>query len=365
VTLDSAFQLAWAQLARTYTSLYANAMPTAELASAAAAALERARRLGPTRLETYLAQGSYERSVLKDDAKALATYKAGLKLAPNSVTLLGGVSNMELSGGNFDAALTLSERAAALDPRSLAAARRLAGLLLILRRYPEAEIAQRRAESLAPTDMTLIHQGAQLALAQGDRARAERIARTPPAGVDPVEQAYYFARYEETGWLLDDGQQRRVLELRPDFYEGDRGNWGLVNAQLYTWRGQPALARAYADTARIGYEKAIREAPDEAQQHALLGVSLAFLGRRDEAVRQAERAVELVPIAKDAYIGPYLQLQLARVHMMVGSKDRAVELLKPLVEVPNNLSKAWLRVDPTFDPLRSHPGFQALVGGTT
>jgi hypothetical protein len=51
--------------------------------------------------------------------------------------------------------------------------------------------------------------------------------------------------------------------------------------------------------------------------------------------------------------------------MMVGSKDKAVELLAPLVEVPNNLSKAWLRVDPTFDPLRKLPAFQALVAGTT
>ena len=51
---------------------------------------------------------------------------------------------------------------------------------------------------------------------------------------------------------------------------------------------------------------------------------------------------------------------------MVGSKDRAVELLKPLVKVPNNLSKAWLRVDPTFDPLRKLPAFQALLQeGTT
>jgi hypothetical protein len=51
--------------------------------------------------------------------------------------------------------------------------------------------------------------------------------------------------------------------------------------------------------------------------------------------------------------------------MMVGSKDKAVELLKPLVEVPNNLSKAWLRVDPTFDPLRSNPDSRPLVAGTT
>ena len=69
--------------------------------------------------------------------------------------------------------------------------------------------------------------------------------------------------------------------------------------------------------------------------------------------------------SRDAYIGPYVQLLLARVHMMAGNNDKAVELLTPLVDMPNNLSRAWLRVDPTFDPLRSHPGFQALVAGTT
>ena len=94
-------------------------------------------------------------------------------------------------------------------------------------------------------------------------------------------------------------------------------------------------------------------------------MSLAFLGRRDQAIRAAERGVELLPVEKDAKSGVYFQLQLARVHMMVGSKDRAVELLTPLVEVPGYLSRAWLRVDPTFDPLRSHPGFQALVGGAS
>jgi hypothetical protein len=53
------------------------------------------------------------------------------------------------------------------------------------------------------------------------------------------------------------------------------------------------------------------------------------------------------------------------VHMMAGNHDKAVELLAPLVDVPNNLSRAWLRVDPTFDPLRKHPGFQRLVAGTS
>ena len=364
VELDSSFVLAWARLSLAYSTQYANVAPTAELASNAAAATERARRLGPSHPESYLAQGTYERLVLKDDSRALTTLKAGLKRAPSNMAVIGAMSSLERNAGNWEAGLTLVGRAAALDPRSFTIANRLALFLFYLRRYPEAEIAQRRAESLAPTSLSTIHQGAMLALAQGDRARAERIARTPPPGVDPMELAYHFARFEELGWLLDDGQQRRVLELDADFYEGDRGNWGLVNAQLYAMRGQPALSRAYADSAQLAQEKSIRVAPDDAQQHGLRGLSLAFLGRREEAIREAERAVELLPIEKDAYFGPYAQLLLARVHMMVGSKDKAVELLKPLVEVPNNLSKAWLRLDPTYAPLRSHPGFQALVGGT-
>jgi serine/threonine-protein kinase len=362
VELDSSFVLAWARLSQAYSTQYANAAPTAELASNAAVATERARRLGPSHPESYVAQGTYERLVLKDVSGALTTLKAGLKLAPSNVAMIGAMSSIERNAGNWEAGLTLVERAAALDPRSFSMANRLALFLFYLRRYSEAEIAQRRAESLAPTSLSTIHQGAMLALAQGDRARAERIARTPPPGVDPMELAYHFARFEELGWLLDDGQQRRVLELDADFYEGDRNSWGLVNAQLYAMRGQPALSRAYADSAQLAYEKSIREEPNDGQLHALRGMSLAFLGRREDALREAQRAVELLPIEKDAYFGPYLQLHLARVHMMVGSKDKAVELLKPLVEVPNNLSKAWLRVDPTFDPLRSHPRFQALVG---
>ena len=365
VELDSSFLPAWARLAQLYSTQYANAAATAELASNAAAATEKARRLGPSHPESYLAQGTYERLVLKDDSRALTTYNAGLTLAPSNVAMIGAMSSIERNAGNWDAGLALVQRAAALDPRSPSIANRVALFLFYLRRYPEAEIAQRRAESLAPTSLSIIHQGAMLALAQGDRVRAERIARTPAPGVDPMDLGYHFARFEELGWLLNDGQRHKVLELDADFYEGDRGNWGLVNAQLHAMLGQPGLSRAYADSAQFAYEKSIRASPNDGQLHALRGLSLAFLGRREDAIREAERAVELVPIEKDAYFGPYLQFLLARVHMMVGSKDKAVELLEPLVELPNNLSRAWLRVDPTFDPLRNHPRFQALVGGTS
>ena len=92
VALDSSFQPAWARLSQAYSASYANLAPTAELATQAAAAAERARRLGPSRPESYLAQGNDERFVLKDNVRALATLRAGLKLAPSNVTMIGAMA---------------------------------------------------------------------------------------------------------------------------------------------------------------------------------------------------------------------------------------------------------------------------------
>jgi serine/threonine-protein kinase len=365
VALDSTFVPAWAELSRAASGLYANRAPTPELAEQARHAAERARRLGPTRPEGFLALGLYYRSVPRDLRQALAAFQAGLKLAPSNVELIVAAGAMEQTAGNWEGALAQFERGAALDPRSPDAARRHALATFNLRRYAEAEAAQARAVALAPTNLTIIHQGAMLALAQGDLARAQRIAREVRPGVDPAEQAVQFARFEELAWLLSDAQQRQLLTLPPSAFEGDRSNWSLVRTQLHALRGETALARAYADSARLAYEETIRTASDDAQQYALLGLALAFLGREDDAIRAGERGVELLPISRDAYFGPYIQLLLARVHMMAGNHDKAVELLAPLVDVPNNLSRAWLRVDPTFDPLRKHPGFQRLVAGTS
>jgi serine/threonine-protein kinase len=365
VALDSTFVPAWAELSRVASFLYINRAPTPALAEQARHAAERARRLGPTRPEGFLALGFYYRSVPKDLRQGLAAFQAGLKLAPSNVELIVAAGAIEQTLGNWEGALAQFERGAALDPRSPNAARRHALALFNLRRYAEAEAAQARAVALAPTDLTIIHQGAMLALAQGDLARAQRIAREVPPGVDPAEQAVQFARYEELAWLLSDAQQRQLLTLPPSAFEGDRANWSLVRTQLHALRGETALARAYADSARLAYQETIRTAPDDAQQYGLLGLALAFQGRKDDAIRAGEHGVELLPISRDAYIGPYIQLLLARVHMMAGNHDKAVELLAPLVDVPNNLSRAWLRVDPTFDPLRKHPGFQRLVEGTS
>jgi tetratricopeptide (TPR) repeat protein len=91
---------------------------------------------------------------------------------------------------------------------------------------------------------------------------------------------------------------------------------------------------------------------------------LAYLGRKAEAETMGEKGLAMHPIAKDAYSGAYLQHQLVRIYILTGSYDKALDRLEELLRIPYYLSPGWLRVHPTFDPLRKHPRFQKLVEGT-
>jgi serine/threonine-protein kinase len=108
-------------------------------------------------------------------------------------------------------------------------------------------------------------------------------------------------------------------------------------------------------------EAQLRVEPDDAQRHELYGICLAFLGRRNEAVREGQRAVALLPVAKDANLGAYLQHQLVRIYLLVGEPENALDQLEPLLEMPYYLSPGWLEIDPAFDPLQGNPRFQRLV----
>jgi serine/threonine-protein kinase len=363
IAQDSAFVPAWCQLARVYAVLYRASVPTPELAEQARQAAERARRLAPDRAESFLALGDYQADVQKDDRRAYATYESALKLTPDNPELLAAMGQREQALGRWESSAARLARAAALDPRSVNAARRHAFSLMMLHRYPEAEAAQARALGIAPADLTLVQQGALLAMMQGDLQRARRIAAAPPAGVDPAEHIAYFATYEEMAFLLSDEQLRRLVALSPAPFGGDRGAWGLSLAQGFRLLGDQPRSRAYADSARIAFEKQLSDAPGEPQLTVLLGHALALMGRKAEAVGAGERAMRALPSSQDAYLGPYIQHQLARIHMLNGESEQALDQLEPLLGMPYTLNRAWLRVDPTYEPLRKSPRFARLLAG--
>ena len=361
VALDSAFVPAWAELARAHASLYFNGTPTPAEAEAEHHAAERAQALGPDRPEGPLALGEYYRSVALDNPRALAASEAGLKLAPNNVDLLGNAAMAEQALGRWDAALQHLAKAGALDPRSANTARRTGATLLWLRRYAEAQSTLDRGLALAPTNLQIIELKAMVALAQGDLTGARAVMRSALTTVEPTRLIAFFGYYWDLYWVLDDTQQQQLLALPPSAFDNDRATWAMIRAEIDRLHEHPAEARVYADTARLAFDEQLRAAPEDGQRHAFRGLALAYLGRKEEAIAEGERAVALWPISRDAYQGAYIQHQLVRIYLLVGEPEKALDQLEPLLKMPYYLSAGWLRIDPTFAPLKGNPRFEKLV----
>jgi TolB-like protein/Flp pilus assembly protein TadD len=363
VALDSGFALAWTQLSRAHSSKYNGGTPTAADAEGARAGAERALALHPDLAEGHLALADYYNFVRRDWARASAEYAAGRKIAPGNADLLKGTGLVARSQGHWDEGLAALQQALTLDPRSLSIARRLNYTLVWLRRYPEALAATDRSLALDPQDPAFHQAKIMVFLAEGDLPKARAALDVAQREIESTRLAAFMADYWDLFWVLDEPQQRLVLRLPPGPFGDDRLVWGLALAGTAALRGDTARARAYADSARLAGEAQVREAPDDGGRHVLLGTALAYLGRRPEAIREGERAVALRSLSNDAYLGAYIQHQLARIYLLVGEPEKALDQLEPLLKIPYYLSPGWLRIDPTFAPLKGNPRFEKLVAG--
>ncbi len=364
VALDSGFAQAWAQLSRVLSYAYYIGNPVAADAERARVSADRALALAPNRPEGRLAQGDYLRYVKQDHRQAQEQYAEGQHLAPNNADLLTGGALAQEGLGRWEQALEDLRKAIALDPRSTNTARRLAFTLLWLRRYPQADAAYDRALALGPTNLQALEGKAMVQLAQGNLDGARAVLRSVPQEVEPTALVAYVSTYWDLFWVLEPEQRDLLLRLTPAAFDDDRATWAIVLAQSYHLRGDATRTRKYADSAFAGFEDRLRSAPNDPQSHAFLGLALAYSGRRNEAVREGEKAVAMSPIAQDGYNGPYYQHLLARIYIVVGDQEKALNALEPLLKIPYFLSPAWLKIDPAFDPLRKNQRFENLVNSS-
>jgi TolB-like protein/Tfp pilus assembly protein PilF len=363
VALDSSFAQAWAQLSRVLSYAYYVGNPTAADAQRARLAADRVMALAPNRAEGHLALGDYYRYVRRDHRSAQEQYTEGQRVAPNNADLLTGAALAEEGLSHWDSALEKLQKSVLVDPRSTNTARRLAFTQLWLRRYPEAAAAYDRALALSPTNLQALEGKSMVRLAQGDLAGARLALAAALKQVEPTALVAYFSNYWDLFWLLEPEQQALLLRLTPAAFDDNRAAWSIVLTQTYHLRGDRLRSRAYADTARAAFEERLKAVPDDPQAHVILGLALAYMGRKSEAIREGEKAVAMVPIARDGYNGPYYQHQLVRIYVLAGEPEKALDRLEPLLKIPYFLSPGWFRVDPTFDPLRKNPRFQKLVEG--
>ncbi len=362
VALDEGFVEAWARLSRASSLLYVNSTPTPAGSQRALAAAEKALALGPERPEGHQALGDYYRLVVKDSARALPEMERARRLSPGSADYAESVAATEQFLGRWEASLGRLKEAQRLDPRSVRTLRSLGFAALRLHRTSEARKAFDRGLALAPANLALLHRMAMTYLLEGDLAGARAVLKAAPKEVEPTALVAYVALVADLVWVLDEAQRDLLVRLTPSGFDDDRGVWALCLTQAYALKRDEPSVRKYAEIARAAFEEQGRAAPQDAQLHASLGLSLAYLGRKVEAIHEAEKAMELLPISRDAYVGPYIQHQLVRVYILAGENEKALDKLEPLLKIPYSLTPGWLKIDPNFDALRQSPRFQKLSG---
>ena len=361
VALDPSFAQAWARVSIANSVLYVNSAPTPQFAERAKQAAEKAMALAPNRPEGYMAFGNYELNVPGEPGRALEQYAKARKLAPTNAEALTMTARAEQAAGHWESVVEHFQQAERLDPRSVITLRRLGQALHNLRRYPEARAALDRGLALVPSSLDLLQYKAMTFLGEGDLAGARAVLKAAPKEVETTALVAYVSQYWDLVWVLDEGQRELLLRLTPSAFDDDRGAWGICLAQAYALMGDAANVRSHAEVERKEYEEQLRATPNDAQRHALVGLALAYLGRKEDAIREGQRAAELAPVTKDAYTGAYIQHVLVRIYILVGEPEKALDHLQALLKVPYILSPAWLKIDPNFDPIRNNPRFQKLV----
>jgi serine/threonine protein kinase/Flp pilus assembly protein TadD len=365
VALDTAYAPAWAKLSQAATLLSIVSVPIPAMAERGRVAGERALALAPERPEGHLALGDYYRRIRHDYARALDEYAQAERQSPSNAEMFRATGQAEQALGRWKSAVQHVQQAQTLDPRSAITASVLTPALNWMRRYPEAAQAADRWIALAPTSLTALENKVMIRLSQGDLTGATALIETPPRDIPLTRLVAYLATFYDLFWVLTSEQQALLLRLAPSEFDDDRGSWGLALASASALRGDQKRTHTYADSARIAFEEQLRAAPEDAQLHVLLGTALAYLGRKAEAIREGEKGLGFLPIEKDAVTAPYIQHQLARIYILLGEPEKALDQLEPLLKIPYYLSPGWLKVDPTFDPLRKNLRFQKLVAGTS
>jgi TolB-like protein/Tfp pilus assembly protein PilF len=361
VALDSSFVPAWVALSYASGLLYSNGAPTPAVANRARAAAERAVALAPQDPGGYRALGSYYRAI-KQFKPADEQLTKALAFRPDDPQVLRVLGLNEMSLGRWDAAVDHFRRALRLDPRTANIHDALGIALIWLRRLDEAQAAVDAAMALQPSSLSYLQDRVMIHLARGDLSGARTALAQPPAGADQPSLVSFMTDYWDLYWPLSDEQRALLTRLTPASFDGDAGVWGLGLAGVYEMQGDHRRAAAYADSARAGFEQQLLASPEDAQRRVLLGLSLAFMGRKAASLRELQRGIAAG--RDDAEFHPYYEHQLVRAYILLGEPEQAIDLLEKLLKQPYYLTAAWLRIDPSFDPIRNNPRFKKLVEGT-
>jgi TolB-like protein/class 3 adenylate cyclase/Tfp pilus assembly protein PilF len=362
---DPGFALAYYQLAQAHDQFYFGIDHTPARLAMADAAIQTLTRLRPNSGEAHLALAKHLYWGYLDYDQARDELKLAQQRLPNdplSFEILGFIDRRQ---GQWAESTKNLERAIELDPQNGGFLKQLADSYLWLRQYASAERVLDRAIALVPKEANI-------------RAYRASIELEWHADPQPLSSAIQAILAEDSR----EGQNIAQLWLRVSFCERDfegasralaaepiggcyddwipfpRASCEGVVAQM---KGDKAAAHASFTDARNEAAKLMENQADYPEALCVLGMADAALGHKEEAIREGRRAVELLPVGKNAIEGPLLLKYLALIYTWTGEKDLACEQLSIAAKLPGSLSYGELRLHPYWDPLRGDPRFEKVV----
>jgi serine/threonine protein kinase/Tfp pilus assembly protein PilF len=369
VARDSSFFKAYCLLAAAHDNLYLfGGDHTPARLAMGEAAVQKAFRIRPNAGEAHLARALHLYRGYLDYDGALAELEVARRSLPNNSRIFAVMGWIQRRQGLWEESTRNLERAIELDPRNLNELYNTGLSYGMVRRYAEQKSKLDRVLTIEPNDVEL---KAERAFVEVDwkadtgplHQVIDEIRATNPAAVPKIADRWLLCALAERDVnaakdaLLASGEfplQKDAVSFTRPFVEG-------VIARMTNDEHKAQLAFA---AARAEQEKIVQARPDYGPAWCVLGVIDAALGRKEQALSEGRRAVELLPVEKDSVNGMIMIKYLPMIAAWVGEKDLACEQLATAVRYPTSgleLSYGELKLMPFWDPLRGDPRFEKIV----
>jgi len=366
IARDPTFFLAYCRLAEAHDLIYFfGSDHTPARLALASTAIQTALRLRPGSGEAHLTLAAHLYRGYGDYEHALDELTLAQRALPNDPLVFELTGFIARRQGRWEESTTDLKRALELDPRNLFFLQQLSFTYDWQHRYRDLASVLDRALKLVPSDPETRVARALIDFAERADARPVHatietiIAEDPAAATNIADRWFYIALCERDNFGIS-----RALAVIPPEGISQGSIWSpraYFEAVAARARGDATVARAAFTVARAEVEKTTHDQPDYAQGLIILGLIDAGLGRKDDGIREGRRAIELVPVSKDAIDGADFILNLAVIYAWTGEKDLALEQLNKVSKLPYAPSYGDLRLSPEWDPLRGDPRFEKIV----
>jgi serine/threonine-protein kinase len=372
ITLDPDFALAHARLASTAAEIFHYYEPTDVWKIKARTEAERALSLQPNLAEAHFALGQCIYWMDQDYGRALEQFEVAARLSPGNGDIGRLIAAIKRRQGKWQESLAEYERVEKVDPQNPNTVRELIYTNTAMRRWPEAARWAERLRAMAPASLVAkIQSGYVDFWWKGDTRLLQSLLSEVPADVDP-DGGVTSCRWDVAMIKRDFGAATRAVDASSaneiSYMNGGATPKAFFYGCTALAKGDTAAAQKKFAEALPVFEIAMKEAPTSADRHANLGLLYAFMGRKEEAIQEGRRAVELKPESKDAVDGAIMNCYLALIYARVGENDLAIPLIERLLKTPgavdsvdysitiNDLKYRW-----EWDPIRNDSRFKKLI----